>query len=159
MAIESFAIHTRCLMEFLWTKPHPNHPDDVRAVHFCSDWQTGGLPHALAGVSDRVDGEIVHLTYGRQRVVQEAKGWKFDAIYTAIAARLRDFADTARPERLTDSARRALRAFAQPSWGSERAATLASATTMASATTTYESDMIRAQPEPGTIRFPLPEDS
>jgi hypothetical protein len=33
--VESFAVHARCLTEFLWWKPIAKYPDDARAIHFC----------------------------------------------------------------------------------------------------------------------------
>ncbi len=65
--IESFAIHVRCLGEFLWYGPSAQHEGDARAVFFCADdvWGTGALPPLLAKVDRRVGKEIVHLTFGR----------------------------------------------------------------------------------------------
>lgn len=114
MAIESFALHTRCLLEFLWYKRDEKEPDSLRALHFCEDWRIDGMPHALAGVPKRINKEIVHLTYGRQRVVEEAKGWDFEAIFKAVAKRLREFTDEALPDRLYDSTREHLKELAEP---------------------------------------------
>jgi hypothetical protein len=154
MAIESFTIHTRCLWEFLWRKPSEEWPDSVRALHFCADWRIDGMPHALAGVADRINEEIVHLSYGRQLVVKETKGWNFDAIFKAIATRLREFADEAAPERLVDSTRSELKTLATATWESQRPLISAVPTT-----TTQESVEVELPPgtprwvEPGTIRF------
>ena len=146
MAIESFAIHTRCLLEFLWGKPKK--ANDLRALHFCADWHTSGLPHLLSGVGARIDKEIVHLTYGRQLVAKEAKGWKFDAIYKAVTARLEEFARSALPERLAESTRRELSEFSAQPWRCGSESTVAVATTAS-----YDSVQAVAS-EPGTIRFP-----
>jgi hypothetical protein len=151
MAIETFAIHTRCLLEFLWRKPDEEKPDSLRAVHFCADWRVDGMPHALAGVADRINQEIVHLTYGRQLVVKEAKGWNFDTIFRAIATRLREFADHALPERLAASTRRELKELAKPPWEPQPVST-------AAATATQDSFqvVVPAVDEPGTIRVAEP---
>jgi hypothetical protein len=150
MAIETFALHTRCLLEFLWRKPDESHPDSLRALHFCADWRTEGMPHALAGVPNRINEEIVHLSYGRQLVVKETKGWNVDAIFKAIAARLREFAEAALPERLSDSTRRELKHLAEPTWGFQR-----SSISVVPTTTTQDS-FEAAIYEPGTIRFAEP---
>jgi hypothetical protein len=157
MAIESFALHTRCLLEFLWGKPDEEKPDSLRASQFCPDWRIDGMPHALAGVGKRINKEIVHLTYGRQLVVKEAKGWDFDAIFEAIAKRLRDFADAALPGRLADSTRSDLKQLAEPNWEADLTFAAPHTTTEESIQVVLPKPGTPERAEPGTIRFDTDE--
>ncbi len=69
LALESFAVHARCLFEFLWTKPKPAHHNDAFASDFSEEWneRRGAIPHHLAEVKDRrrFGQEVFHLTYNR----------------------------------------------------------------------------------------------
>jgi hypothetical protein len=120
MEIESFAIHARCLTEFLWYDPSERHPEDAaRAVHFCDDgaWQLPSLdrPPGVAVVSGKTARDVVHLTYGRFGISEEAKRWDAPLIVAEIANALGEFARVALPSRLSDKARQELEDFANRS--------------------------------------------
>ncbi len=94
--LESFAVHTRALLQFFF--PTNVHDGDVLAVDYFHDpiaWKKlrGGRPRALDSVNDRVGAEIVHLTYERQNVTPEAKGWNVGAIHVAMMGLIRTFLD------------------------------------------------------------------
>ncbi len=85
-ALESFTIHARILLDFLYPREdRPPHPDDVIAADFFDDpatW-TDNRPEKSARVKDvhkRVGKEIAHLSYCRQEVTPETKPWYFAAI-------------------------------------------------------------------------------
>ena len=81
-------------------------------MDFCKPgaWEAtrGNIPPAVAAVRDRVAREIVHLTYHRLGITEEAKAWDYAAIFTQIASALASFASTALPTRLSRNARNAM---------------------------------------------------
>jgi hypothetical protein len=92
--LESFAIHTRALLQFF----HPSGSDasDVLAEHFFADrmmWLRlrGGVPKALSDVERRVGNEIAHLSYDRLLVAPEARNWNVHDIWTAVMGLVHTF--------------------------------------------------------------------
>jgi hypothetical protein len=113
--MESFAIHLRCLRDFLWGKRRPHNPEDAFASDFCDPgvWETRRPPlpaalKAIEGKRQRIGREIVHLTYHRLDIEAEAKDWDLTELMRAIAEGLDEFAEVAKPERLHPKTRRAL---------------------------------------------------
>jgi hypothetical protein len=84
--IESFTVHTRTLIHFLY--PSRPYPTDVLAEDFfnAGDWVKNrpDEPEEFRAVRDRVNKEIAHLTYDRQIVTPELKGWNFVALGNEI---------------------------------------------------------------------------
>lgn len=77
--VESFTIHTRILLDFLYSeKPWD---DDVIAEDFITEveWHRIRPPKSelLKGIDTRVGKEIAHLTYSRQHKKEEGKSWPF----------------------------------------------------------------------------------
>ena len=77
--LESFAVHTRNLIEFFFGTPK-DRKDDVRAEHFFGDptrWReiAGDKPPDFAEAQKRANKQISHLTYARVGLTQEEKGW------------------------------------------------------------------------------------
>lgn len=111
--LEAFAIHTRCLRDFLFGQ-RGRHPMDSFAADFCAPgvWEEmrGDVPPALAEIDDRnrLGREVVHLTYERSAVPAEIKDWPVSDIVGEIVEALNDFAFEAMPERLDDETREAL---------------------------------------------------
>jgi hypothetical protein len=92
--IESFTIHARILLDFLYsTNPQP---DDVIAEDFFDDssaWlkqRTQKTP-LLTTIHKRVGKEIAHLTYARLDVTPEEKKWHFVDIANEIGTVLETF--------------------------------------------------------------------
>ncbi len=78
--VESFTIHTRALLDFLYSREP--HDDDVIAEDFFGDpeqWlkTRRDKTELLGQVHRRVAKEIAHLTYVRQDITPEEKGWRF----------------------------------------------------------------------------------
>jgi len=80
--IESFGIHVRSLLDFFYAKK--KHKNDVLAEHFYStpnEWiklRPEKSDKELKKIKDRVNKEIAHLTYDRQKVKE--KSWPFSQI-------------------------------------------------------------------------------
>lgn len=112
--IESFAVHVRCLRDFLWAD-NRGQPQDALASDFCAEgvWEKerGELPDALneiEGNRNRIGREIVHLTYHRLDIEAESKSWDMSALLGEIADGLARFGDVAESDRLADDTREAL---------------------------------------------------
>ncbi len=85
--IESFTIHARALMHFLYPKLPQD--SDVLAEDFFEDASTWMAarpdePAAFGTARGRVNKEIAHITYDRQLVTPELKGWDFITLGNAI---------------------------------------------------------------------------
>src|SRR5581483_4963553 len=112
--LESFAIHVRCLRDFLWGERKKNNPGDAFAFDFCDPgiWERARptLPGALRAIDAdlRIGREIVHLTYHRLDIRAETKDWDLTALMAAIARGLHTFATVAKEERLHPKHREAL---------------------------------------------------
>lgn len=111
--LEAFAIHTRCLRDFLFGQ-RGGHAMDAFASDFCApgDWEEvrGEVPPTLVELDDRnrLGREVVHLTYERGAVPAEIKDWPVSDIVREIVEALDDFALEALPDRLDPDTRRAL---------------------------------------------------
>jgi hypothetical protein len=108
--LESFAIHARCLRDFLWGS-RTKRVLDAFAADFCAEgvWERerGPVPPPLDS-PDRFGPEIVHLSYRRLAVPPELKDWPVSGIVGEIVAGLKTFALEALPERLDDETRMVL---------------------------------------------------
>lgn len=100
--IESFTIHARALMHFLYPLGRPQ-PSDVLAENFfdAGDWMAmrPDEPAVFGTARGRVNKEIAHLTYDRQLVTPELKGWDFVTLGNAILEIMQTFL-RAMPQRL-----------------------------------------------------------
>jgi hypothetical protein len=86
--LESFTVHARALMHFLFPKGRID-DEDVLASDYFNDpsvWDVlrGDLPKALEKVRSRVGTEIAHLSYARLTTLPAAKGWDVAAILGAL---------------------------------------------------------------------------
>lgn len=116
--IESFAMHTRVLIEFLWTDPNENrrkrHPDDAFAEDFMppGEWKkvrdVVPMEATLEGIQRRAGTEIAHLTYKRTADPEERQ-WEFDRIAGAIGRALRLFLQNVDPANLAEGFENSLR--------------------------------------------------
>ncbi len=102
--IESFAVHTRALEQFLWRdRKGERHPDDAFASDYFPPGQWAGLRErvqrsAIDGVSARAGHEIAHLSYKRTAIADDERGWPFDVIAGVIGRALRLFLENVSPE-------------------------------------------------------------
>jgi hypothetical protein len=85
--LESFTVHARSLLDFFYKSRAK--PDDALAADFFRDdsWERRRPPLSdhLGDVNRRVGKEVAHLTYHRETVTQEAKGWAIVPMYLEIA--------------------------------------------------------------------------
>lgn len=72
--LESFGIHNRNLIDFLWLD-RPMKDTDAIARDWIEDWEAPEMSERLAKVKDRVGKEMVHLSYNRLDVPEKEKGW------------------------------------------------------------------------------------
>ncbi len=109
LALESFAVHARCLFEFLWGKPNINHGNDAFASDFSDKWngRRDAVPRHLAEVKKhkRFGQEVFHLTYNRISGSDEEKIWLCGEMAMEIAKALKLFAELARPNALDEGTR------------------------------------------------------
>lgn len=102
--LESFTIHLRALIDFLWEPPKVKR-DDVLASDFFAKpghWLQirGELPEVLQPAKHRAGKEIAHLTYARLAVEPEAKPWPVSVMANAVGDVLSLFFENADPSLL-----------------------------------------------------------
>jgi hypothetical protein len=97
--VETFAIHTRALLQFFFSEKFRTRDTDIVAEHFFDpsdswrrvrvrDWDDD-----LADLRDRVGREIAHITSFRQAYPIEDKRWPIQEILFEIASLARRFLD------------------------------------------------------------------
>ena len=67
--LESFAIHLRNLIDFLYTDPKDAKPDDLVAADFFNSsaaWAPGAISRSLQEARVRANKEVSHITYKRK---------------------------------------------------------------------------------------------
>lgn len=113
--LEAFAVHARCLFDFLWGKGNANHDDDAYAFHFSDEWngRRGAIPPNLLKIKDdnRFGREVMHLTYKRIDGSGDAKVWPCGKVLLEIATALKLFAELAREGALDDETRDRLKSL------------------------------------------------
>jgi len=116
VALESFAVHARCLFEFLWCKPNPKYDNDAFASDFSDEWngRRDAIPPNLAEIKDRnrFGEEVFHLTYNRISGSDGEKVWLCGEMAMEIASTLKLFAELARGDALDEVTRSRLRSVA-----------------------------------------------
>lgn len=113
--LEAFAVHARCLFDFLWGKGNENYYDDAYAFHFSDEWNArrGAIPPNLMKIKDdkRFGREVMHLSYERIDGSGDAKVWPCGKVLLEIATALKLFAELARKEALDDETRERLKSL------------------------------------------------
>lgn len=100
--IECFCIHLRCLREFLFTSPaataqlhsaprKSRHVDDLVADDFVTNWPQRVAPTTIAGLKDRIDGEIAHITKRRKSGFDPQKHWPIKQLLHELKPVLEEF--------------------------------------------------------------------
>ena len=69
-----FGIHLRNLIDFLFTPPGEEHPDDVIAADFCPSWNEA-ISVKLDAARVRANKEVSHLTPLRKAGFDPTKPW------------------------------------------------------------------------------------
>ncbi len=102
--IESFTIHVRALIDFLYGEENVRSSDVIAQDFFAAPDEWEGIrpapPEPLEKARGRVNKEIVHLTYDRQLVRPELKGWDFRSLAEAILSVVNAFLARVRPNLL-----------------------------------------------------------
>jgi hypothetical protein len=83
--LESFGIHSRNLIDFLWLDK-PMKPTDTIASDYFENWKAPEMSERLSKVKGRVGKEMVHLSYNRLDVSEDEKGWQIVGIGPEITA-------------------------------------------------------------------------
>jgi hypothetical protein len=92
--VESFAIHTRALLDFLYGVRRQ--PTDAIASDFVPrGWNAGSKPKILDSVKPRVGSEIAHMSYRRVGLTDAERQWHYLEVWDALAATLTRFANDA----------------------------------------------------------------
>jgi hypothetical protein len=99
--VESFAVHTRNLIDFLYPPASPQ-PDDVTAEHYVVQvrvWQKarGKMPKKLHRAKVRANKQVSHLTRLRYQGRAPQKQWNLRGLVTMLVPRLKKFARHASP--------------------------------------------------------------
>ncbi|MBI4732716.1 MAG: hypothetical protein HY781_11460 [Chloroflexi bacterium] len=102
--LESFTIHVRTLLDFLYATEKAK-PDDVIAEDYFQkpeEWHQKRPPKTelLQGVHRRVGKEIAHLSYVRLSITQEEKQWHFVKITNDVNSVVNQFASAVPPHLL-----------------------------------------------------------
>lgn len=105
--IESFLIHARALIDFLYTHPSPK-KRDVLAKHFLEDpakWKKEhyNLPPLLHEARERAHKEVAHLSYMRASIGLDDKKWPVGEIAERILSDLGEWMKLASPGKVSDS--------------------------------------------------------
>ena len=100
--VESYAIHLRNLVHFLYADPKG---DDVCAVHYVRDpvkWRAarGPMPPVLAQARERTGKQVAHLTARRYEDGTTEKTWHPETEVPAVKESLRRFIEHADPMKL-----------------------------------------------------------
>lgn len=100
--LESFAIHCRAIIDFLFP-PDSARGDDVTAAKYVADaaaWQQarGNLPSVLLEARKKAHKQIAHLTFTRGVLAQDDKAWRPRLIVAELERLLGLFRAHARPE-------------------------------------------------------------
>lgn len=107
--IESFTVHARVLIEFLWHEPKPGgkrrfEDDGFAADYFdTGQWQElrRSKEPAIEDVWKRAGAEIAHMSYNRSNEPDERE-WRFDQIAASIGRAFRLFLANVDGGRLVD---------------------------------------------------------
>jgi hypothetical protein len=87
--IESFVVHLRCVLDFLYASSK-RRDDDVVAQDYFDEpatWETlrPAISTKLSKARNRAGKEMAHLTYARLEVTPEAKPWPFVELTSEIS--------------------------------------------------------------------------
>ena len=104
--LESFAIHLRNLIDFLYTQPGKARNDDLVAADFFDSpdaWDPGAIPKSLEDARERANKEISHITYKRKGATDPTKPWPVADLFNQIQSVAQKFAAGASSKKLHPS--------------------------------------------------------
>jgi hypothetical protein len=104
--LESFTIHVRALIDFIW-EPQNQYDDDAYAVDYFTspeEWERvkPDFPSILQPARRRTGKEVAHLSYARLKVTKKEKQWDVTAMAKAVLSAVHVFANNADPVKLGD---------------------------------------------------------
>lgn len=102
--LESFTIHLRALIDFIW-EPSNTRKDDAIASDFFKSkdqWEKirPEFPKELEPTRSRIGKEIAHLTYSRMNVTPDIKGWNIEEMTQTLLHVLKVFIENADKTRI-----------------------------------------------------------
>lgn len=103
--VESFLIHARTLVMFLYSDKKAKRASDVTSERYVRDLQAwerdrGSIPSELKEVIRRTAKEIAHLTIERQPRDPATRGWRPQPIIDMLYAPLKLFVEHGVPDRM-----------------------------------------------------------
>lgn len=101
--LESFAVHLRNLIDFLYDKPQDAHRDDLIAADFldpATPWDPGQITNTLDEARQRANKEINHITYKRKSGGDPTKPWPVADLFNEVNALCKKFGATASDKKL-----------------------------------------------------------
>jgi hypothetical protein len=157
--VESFAIHVRSLLDFLYDVRGKT-TDAVARDYIPAGWTPPEKPPSLDPVKSRVGKEIAHLSYNRIGLTDVKRQWPYLQVWLDLAKLLRAFAQGASPELLPADVANSILGLTEPprerllNWDLNWEAVAA-----LSATNPLPQGELIPQPGPGkaTYRTVLPE--
>jgi hypothetical protein len=124
VVVESFAIHLRNLVDFLYPGKYV-HNTDVLADHFFPHEKRPAafpsLPPELQTARQRAHKQVSHLTTGRLKEGDPGKGWATSSLVSETLSVLVEFVEQASPHKLDCSVRDYVLAVSRSTspWGSD----------------------------------------
>jgi hypothetical protein len=97
--VESFAMHTRALIDFLY-HPRKKPTDAVATDYTPPGWRPPEKLSSLKIVNTRVGTEIAHLSYKRVGITDEERQWPYLRVWLDLSPALQSFAEAASPDLL-----------------------------------------------------------
>lgn len=97
--LESFTIHFRGLLDFLYGPPYAPKKDDVLATDYSTNWNPGIIPPHLDAERIRVNKEIVHITTVRLKR-ELNKEWFFWNLAHDVETVFNKFLNEVQPQHL-----------------------------------------------------------
>ena len=109
--IESFAVHARILIYFLYAE-NPRNEEVVAYKYFSKreEWEKKtirpNLSKILRDTDKRANVQVAHLSFDRQKVTPEQKEWHFIAIYKEIMEVMYKFVEVVRDDLIVPGLKR-----------------------------------------------------
>lgn len=102
--LEVFAIHSRSLYYFLYTKiDNKPYPSDMTAEDFIEDTAAYYIERTPASelkiIAEKTGKQIAHLSYDRLKYTLDNKGWNFDELYHLLEISITAFLKSLNNER------------------------------------------------------------
>jgi hypothetical protein len=111
--VESFAIHVRSLLDFLYDVRGKS-TDAVASDYIPAGWTPPDKPASLDPVKSRVGKEIAHPSYNRIGLTDVTRQWPYLQVWLDLAKLLRAFAQKASPGLLPSDVAKSILGLTEP---------------------------------------------